>query len=150
MYKRILVPLDGSGLAEKALSHAKTMATACGPSELDLMFVVEPLGKSVVEAYADEDKEYFSQSDKKAQAWGNNYLKKVSQSLKKDSITSKTFVLVGKPADTILDFAAENSIDLIIMSSHGRSGFNRWAFGSVAEKVLKTSKSPVLIFKPNE
>ncbi len=150
MYKRILVPLDGSGLAEKALNHAKTMATACGPAEIDLMFVSEPLATSVVEPYADEDKAYFSLSDKKAEAWGKDYLAKIAQNLKEDGIATKGIVLKGKPAEKILDYAAKNAIDLIVMSTHGRSGFNRWAFGSVAEKVIKASTSPVLIVRPKE
>ncbi len=150
MYKRILVPLDGSGLAEKALSHAKTMATACGPAEIDLMFVVEPLRNTVVSGYGDKDKEFFAQSDKKAEAWGKDYLAKVSKELKSDGIATKSLVLIGTAADTILDYAKKNAIDLIVMSTHGRSGLSRWAFGSVAEKVLSTSTSPVLIVRPEK
>ncbi len=147
MYKRILVPLDGSGLAEKVLSHAKAMATACGPAEIDLMFVVEPL-PTVLSAYSDKDKEYFAQSDKKKAAWGKDYLAKVAENLKRDGITTKSIVLIGKPADTIVDYAAKNAVDMIVMSTHGHSGMTQWSFGSVAQKILSTSASPVLIVRP--
>ena len=150
MYKRILVPLDGSALAEKALSHAKITATAFGPSEIDLIFVVQTPDTTMVEELGDIDKAYFSQLDKKAEVRGKDYLAKVTQDLKKDGITAQSTVLRGNPAEMILDFAKKNAIDLIVMCSHGRSGLSRWAFGSVAEKVLSTSTSPVLIVRPEK
>ncbi|MFH0877133.1 MAG: universal stress protein, partial [Candidatus Omnitrophota bacterium] len=65
--------------------------------------------------YSIEDKNYFAQSDKKAEAWGKDYLAKVAQNLKKDGITAKSVVLIGKPAEEILDYVAKNAIDLIVM-----------------------------------
>jgi nucleotide-binding universal stress UspA family protein len=151
MYKRILVPLDGSELAEKVLSHPKAMAAAWGAAEIDLIFVVEPLSAAVASQYFDKDKEDFSQLDKRAEAWSKGYLAKISQNLKEDGIAAKSIksiVLIGKPAETIVDYATKNAVDLIVMSTHGRSGLTRWAIGSVAEKVISTSTSPVLIVRP--
>ncbi len=147
MYDRILVPLDGSGLAEKALKHAKALAKDCGPAEIALLFVVEPLDTTVIEPYNDKDKEYFSQADKKVETWGKDYLAKIVKDLKSEGIAAKSIVLKGKAADNILDYAAKKGIDLIVMSTHGRSGPARWAFGSVAERVSAASTVPVLMVR---
>ncbi len=148
MYKRILVPLDGSGLSESVLSHVKTMATACGPAEVHLLYVVEPLSAMRESSFSTQDKDYFAQSDRKAEAWGKDYLAKVVLNLETDSIKAKSIVLIGNPAQDILDYATTNAIDLIIMSTHGRSGLARWVFGSVAEKVIRTATCPVMIVRP--
>ena len=145
MYKKILVPLDGSALAEKALSHAKITAVAFSPSEIDLIFVVQTPDTIMFEELGDIDKAYFSQLEKKAEVKGKDYLAKITQALKKDGITAQSTVLKGNPAEKILDYAAKNAVDLIVMSTHGRSGPSRWALGSVTEKVIRASTSPVLI-----
>ncbi len=148
MYNKILIPLDGSALAEKALIHAKALAKGCGSAAIDLMFVVQPLDTTVTEPYTDKDREFFSQSDQKAEDLGNRYLSKVAEDLKKDGITAKNIVLLGRPAERILDYVEKNAVDLIVMTTHGRSGLVRWALGSVAERVIKTSTVPVIIVRP--
>ncbi len=147
MYERILVPLDGSGLAEKALNHAKTLATACGSSTIDLVFVVEPLHSAEARVYGQDYEEIVSQYTKKTEAWGKEYLGKVSKSLVESGIKTKSIVLVGNPAEMILDYSAKSSVDLIVMSTHGRSGLTRWAMGSVAERVKSGSTVPVLMVR---
>ncbi len=114
MYKRILVPLDGSGLSESVLSHVKIMATACGPAEVHLLYVVEPLSAMRESLFSTQDKDYFAQSDRKAEAWGKDYLAKVVLNLEIDSIKAKSIVLIGKPAQDILDYATTNAIDRLL------------------------------------
>ncbi len=86
--------------------------------------------------------------EQKAQAAAKDYLSKVADSLKKDGAATQAVVIQGRPADTILEFADKNRVDLIIMSTHGRSGPSRWVFGSVADKIVRHSTAPVLITSP--
>lgn len=148
MYKKILVPLDGSGLAECVFEHVKAIATGCNVPEVDLLYVVEPLSTHRVSPTFAEGKEYFAQADKKAQAWGKDYLAKIEQSLKKDGVAAKSVVLKGRPAEKILEYAKKNGVDLIIMGTHGRSGPARWAFGSVTDRVIRLSQAPVMVIRP--
>ena len=140
MYNKILVPLDGSKTAECALEHVETIATGCNVPEVILLFVVESIPAGLYQSTA-EGKE-------KMMAWGKESLAKIEKSLMTDGVAAKSIVLEGKPAETIIDYAAKNDVDLIIMSTHGRSGPSRWAFGSVAEKVIRTSTVPILIAAP--
>ena len=142
MYNKILVPLDGSKIAECAIEHVKTIATGCNVPEVDLLFVVEPIPAGLYQSSV-EGKE-------KLMAWGKDSLAKIEKSLVTDGIAVKSIVLEGKQAETIVDYAAKNDIDLIVMSTHGRSGPSRWAFGSVTDKVIRASPVSVLIVVPKE
>lgn len=145
MYKKILVPLDGSNLAECALGHARGIATGCGVPEVDLLFVVEEIPATAGVTYSKS-----IEGQGKLKAWGKNYLAKVEKSLVGEGIAARSIVLEGKPAEVILDYARKNKVDLIIMATHGRSGPARWALGSVADKVLRYSTVPVFIVTPGE
>jgi len=145
MYKKILVPLDGSELAECALSHVRAIATGCRVPEVVLLGVVEPISQPVYAAFGDEQ---VRDIQKATQAYANDYLLKVAGGLKEDGIVVQTVVVSGRPAEGILDYASNNQADLIIMSTHGRSGVSRWVLGSVAEKVVRRSVAPVLIISP--
>lgn len=142
-YRKILVPLDGSELSECALEHVRIIASACNVPEVDLLFVVEPIPAMAATTYATS-----VAGQEKLIVWGKEYLSKVAKSLQKEGITAKGIVLEGKPADAILDYAEKNDVDLIIMSTHGRSGPSRWAFGSVAEKVIRSAAVPIIIVSP--
>ncbi len=145
MYKKILVPLDGSKLAECVLGHVRGIATGCSVPEVDLLFVVEPIsGTAGVTYFASVE------GQKKLIAWGKNYLAKVGKSLVGEGIAARGIVLEGKPAEVILDYAGKNKIDLIMMATHGRSGPARWALGSVTDKVVRLSTVPVFIVTPGE
>lgn len=140
MYDKILVPLDGSKTAECALGHVIDIVRGCRVPEVDLLFVVEPILPGLYETT--------KQAYELLRSWGMDYLARVGKSLAGDGITAKPVIVEGRAADTIVDYAGENHIDLIIMSTHGRSGPSRWAFGSVADKVVRTSKVPVLLAVP--
>jgi len=75
----------------------------------------------------------------------SHYLDKIVENLKEKGITARVEVLAGNPAEEILKYSQKNDIDLIIMSTRGRSGISRLVFGSVAEKVIRGSTIPVLI-----
>ena len=88
-------------------------------------------------------------TDDNAKAEAENYLAEVVADLKKEGIDAKSVLLMAPEVDEeILTYAAKNEIDLIIMSTHGRSGVSRWAFGSVADRVVRNSTVPVLMASP--
>ncbi|MFQ5826751.1 MAG: universal stress protein, partial [Dehalococcoidia bacterium] len=75
------------------------------------------------------------------------YLSQVEESLKGTGLAVSSKALAGTPAETILEYAKATNIDLILMSTHGRSGLSRWVFGSVAARVLRASEAPVLLIR---
>lgn len=77
-----------------------------------------------------------------------DYLDKVANQLKKEGLPAKGIVAKGKADKAILDYATKNKVDLIIMSTHGRSGISRWAAGSIADRVARYSAIPVLLISP--
>lgn len=149
MYNRILLPLDGSKLPECAIEHVRAIASGCGASEVVLLSVVgsyEPGSGWSWGGVISESQ--MAEAARKAEESARKYLARVQKRLEKDGLTVDTKVMVGTPADTILDYAKANEVDLIIMATHGRSGISRWALGSVAERVLQLASTPVLIVSP--
>lgn len=142
MYNKVLVPLDGSELSESVLSHVVTIATSCQVPEVILLRVREPLDKSVIETL---DAKIASELDQAYHDEAANYLKIIAKTLKKKDILVKTEVLTGNPAEEIIKYSQSKGVDLIIMSTHGRSGVSRIVFGSVADKVIRQTEVPVLL-----
>ena len=140
MYKKILVPLDGSELAEKALGHAEELAKTFD-AEI-ILFEVSPL----LPIYGvPELVTPFVVDDKQKEA-AQRYLTNLIDELKKRGFKVTAKVKTGlQVAAEIIDFAKENGVDLIIMCTHGRSGITRWVLGSVAHKVLTQAETPVLL-----
>ncbi|MFQ6014771.1 MAG: universal stress protein [Anaerolineae bacterium] len=133
MYKKILVPLDGSEVAEAIVPHVEAVATPL-QAEIILLRVVPPSGVSPT-TVQEEDIE------------ARSYLDKVAAGLRQKGIKTSSVVRYGQAAEEILDYAGVNSIDLIAMSTHGRGGVSRWVFGSVAEKVLRGTAIPILLIR---
>jgi len=142
MYKKILVPLDGSELSEAVLDHVVTIAKGCQVLEVILIRIREPLDNSVKTTLDPEIAEELDQvyNDEAAE-----YLEKLAKTLEKKGIDVNVEVLEGNPAEEIIKFSKENKIELIVMSTHGRSGFSRIVFGSVADKVLRQTEVPILL-----
>jgi nucleotide-binding universal stress UspA family protein len=146
MYKKILVPLDGSEFAENALQHARTISIGCAVEKVILLRVVAPIIKDVKDMI---EAEYVRKAERKREADAQEYLNTTAESLKKDGLPVETELIVnGEPADKILEYAREKKVDLIVMSTHGRTGFQKWVFGSVANNVLVNSLIPVLMVVP--
>ena len=145
MYERILGPLDGSKLSECSLEHIKAIATGCKVAEVTLLIVVEePPLVFMDDASQQWMEEVAKQREKEAreiQKRAEEYLAKVAGSLGKERIVVHAAVIrtpiAHGVADAILDYAQNNKVALIIMSTHGRSGISRWAFGSVTDKVIR-------------
>ncbi len=145
MYNKILVPLDGSQLSECSLEHMKTIAAGCHVTEIVLLRAVEPLSANEVSALAQIGGNPISELEALDKTEATDYIAGMVQKLIKEGVSARGEVINGKAADTILDYAGKNNVDLIIMSTHGRSGISRWAFGSVADKVVRYSVVPVLL-----
>jgi nucleotide-binding universal stress UspA family protein len=156
MYNKILVPLDGSEFAECALRHVKEIGAGGGCAGVVLLTVLEPVkvpmewlsGRDEAERVGTETEANRQQAHKKA----GDYLDIAAASLKQSGIPVETVIidetLPQQEAATILDYAQDHNFDLIVMSTHGRSGISRWAFGSVADKIVHHARVPVLSVTP--
>lgn len=146
MYKKIMVPLDGSKLAECAFPQVDAIASGCCTNEVILVRVVEPRERPAnLGTFINENDWQKIESDRKLAA--GEYLDRVAGELKFENVRIKTELIVGKVADSLADFTDKNEIDLIIMATHGRSGVSRWVLGSVAEKILHSICVPILLVR---
>lgn len=149
MYNRILVPLDGSKLAECVLPHVEALGKGCSVKEVILFRACQP--PAILADYPDGMPTGWEQQAKQVTKHLEKqcavYLDTVEKDLKDAGLNVRTEVFLGDPADTIADFAKKNEVDLIIMATHGRSGPSRWAYGSTADKVLRSGCTPVLIVR---
>lgn len=145
MFKHLLVPLDGSKLAELALPIAKAIADQFSSSITLLQVVALPyavgFGHESSGVYSDVNS--LNQEMKREAA---SYMEAKRQELHKAGIQAEVQIVMGKsPAEAILTAVAELGADTIVMSTHGRSGLMRWVFGSVADKVLRQATVPILL-----
>ncbi|MFC2059293.1 universal stress protein [Chloroflexota bacterium] len=154
MYQKILVPLDGSALAECVLPHVEFVAKGCNAPNVVFMRVVEPapllLGNftDYVESFTDAEAEQTQKRmDSARRATAQEYLNELLTRTSYDGAKLESEVISGKAADSIAEYAEKNDIDLIIVATHGRSGMSRWVLGSVADRVLRSSCVPVLMVR---
>ena len=147
MYQKVLVPLDGSKLAECVVEHVKSIATGCQVPTVVLLRVVEPISPPgyLPRGMAEDT---YRDAKETAEVQAKNYLNETAERLKVEGIAVENDIADGLPADEIWSYAEEKGVDLIIMSTHGKSGISRWFSGSVAEKVVGRSLIPVLIITP--
>jgi nucleotide-binding universal stress UspA family protein len=152
MYKKILVPLDGSEIAECVLGHIKNLSQGAEAPEIVLFRVCEPpviladFPATLQEKWEDHVKEETDHMKQQCSL----YLNEVEKRLKEAGLMIITQTALGKPAEEIIEYAAKNNVDVILMATHGRSGISRWAYGSIADKVLRSSPVPVMIIRPEE
>jgi len=147
MYKKIMVPLDGSELAECVLPHVETIAKACDVRNVIFVRVAEtfysaPTGGGFL--FGDEEIKRF---DAEHVAAAEKYLEQLVNRLDYGKVNIQTEVLAGKPAESLAEYATKNEVDLIIIATHGRSGVSRWVWGSVADRILRSSCVPVLMVR---
>lgn len=134
MFERILVPLDGSDLAGAIIAQVRRILLY---KDSELILVRAVTIPPSVEADTVELPSIL-------QAQASKYLAEVAGVLTSQGARVRTVSRMGTPAEVILDVAGEEKVSLITISTHGRSGIARWAFGSVAEKILRSSRVPVL------
>ncbi|MBT4512294.1 MAG: universal stress protein [Chloroflexi bacterium] len=140
--KRVLVPLDGSEFGEGAIPHVKALARVLD-IEILLLHVVEPVVTAGVAGLASVT---FPTAKEEASRLISaiDYLNEVENELKNEGLTVSSESISGSAAEQIITYSEENGIDLIAMSTHGRSGIGRWVFGSVTDKVLHAGNVSVL------
>lgn len=149
--EKILVPLDGSDLAEQALPYARVLAQKFG-GRLTLLWVLQPPPLMPVTEFGVlpvHDEALLERAEEQA----NDYLGRLRDQLDEEGISARVAVTKSPAvAEAIVDFAAQGDFDLIVKTTHGRSGISRWVFGSVAAKVLEQAPCPVFLVrvKPEE
>ncbi|HVP77758.1 MAG TPA: universal stress protein [Thermodesulfobacteriota bacterium] len=142
MYKKILVPLDGSELAKTALDQAEKLAKTFD-AEIALFQVVP-----FMPIYGSPELVTPLIVDEKQKDAVEKYLADLAEELKKRGFRVTTAVRTGQQvAAEIIDFAKEAGVDLIVMCTHGRSGISRWVLGSIAHKVLIRAETPILLLR---
>lgn len=144
----LLVPLDGTAFAETALPLAQSFAQALGAS-VQLVRVIEPANaheREMIFGTADN----FSTTLQTQMAQAATYLEQIRLRFQLAGISATPQIVVGKPATAILETANSQQVDLIVMSTHGRSGVNRLLYGSVASEVIHESACPLLLLHGQE
>ena len=149
MYKKIMVPLDGSKLAESVFPHLETVTKGCkARPEVIVVQAVEPIsvpvGQELSQLSSIEDVKKF-ETHLKTDA--DRYLAGVVGRLEASGVKARAEVVYGKAAGALIEFAAKNSVDLIVMATHGRTGISRWMMGSVADRLIRSAGVPVLMVR---
>lgn len=145
MYKKILVPLDGTKLSEAILPHVINLAKSLN-SELILLNV--PVNPGAEFAFGDPGVAAAYIQEQEAQF--TNYINDTVNSIKKENIECTGLIKEGGIAAAIIDTAIETGADLIAMATHARSGISHLFLGSIAEKIVRSSTIPVLLVRPTD
>lgn len=177
MYNKVVVPLDGSKLAELALPHLEVIGKGCSIPKIFLVSVTEKIKGQVARGSVDDNyvpekpsgaplpKLETSQSNivfsthvsgtqeipmtlGKMARTAADYLCRIGEGLEQKGFNVTSVVLMGNPAEQIVGYAAEQSADLIIMASTGKSGISKWNMSNIANKVIKETCIPVLLVRP--
>jgi len=153
MFERVLVPLDGSRVGEAALPVIEQLVEKCVPVvkvEITLLGVITLLRHWVVVGEASAPVSYTEEELTLIKQRVTDYLARTGDFLKKRGVVINTMVSSGNAAEEILKACTEINADLIAMSTHGRSGLRRLAFGSITDKVLHGANVPVLMVRAPE
>ena len=155
MYKHILVPLDGSPLAEQVLPHVDTLAIKFGssvtlvrtiPSREEIIALETPMNlRPGPEVFMDPTPIIQAEQEE-----AESYLVALAKRLNSQGILVQYQHPEGPPAEVIVELAQQLQIDLIAMTTHGRSGLERVILGSVAEAVVRNAPCPVLLVRVHE
>jgi nucleotide-binding universal stress UspA family protein len=143
-YKHILVPLDTSELAELALADALGVAKL-SQAEITLLHVVAPIEDVLITDT--EHPIYIDQQWEAKRILALEYFEHICTRMNCEGIKINRAAEMGQPAEVIINYARYYPVDLIVMATHGRSGFKRLVYGSVADKVLRGADVPVLLVR---
>jgi nucleotide-binding universal stress UspA family protein len=130
MYQKILVPVDGSKLAECVIPHVEYIANGCKSKEVVFARVVEPA--------------YPIETHKKE---AEDYLRNLLNRVHFEASASRSEILMGTTAENLIEYAEHNDVDLVIIATHGRSGIGRWVWGSIADRILRAGAVPVFMVR---
>lgn len=146
MYEKILVPLDGSELAECVFPHVEAFVKGCNVRRIVFVTVVEPTLPSFHGEFP-VSMEEVEERDAARESSAKDYLKQVVSRLQYEGAEMHAKVIVGRVAESLVDFVEANGVDLILIATHGRSGVTRWVRGSVADKILHSANVPVMMVR---
>ena len=150
MYNKIMVPLDGSELAECVIPHVEAITTGCKITNVVFVRVLAPIqlpGRLPAQGefgFQEKDRRLMEEQRKKT---AEAYLEKIVQKTALEGAVLSYEVLEGAVAETLANWAEQNGVDLIIVASHGRSGVSRWMMGSVADRLLRSVCVPVMMIR---
>ena len=145
LVNHIVVPLDGSELAETVLPYVREMASTLGYTVV-LLRVVRPLHYFWVGDHPPEIHQENELMEKEAR----EYMETTAESISDDGVDVEWRVLVGHPTTTVLEQVRDIPHSIVALTTHGRSGFRRWLIGSLAETLVRSGGDPVLIVPPPE
>jgi len=143
---KILVTLDGSQFSEAIIPHVEKLAKSMN-SEVTLLRVIESAKLPQLAAYSDREK-YEKDFMAKMEREAERYLDKKRTALESKGVKVNSVFLTGKPVETILQYSEEKSANLVALTTHGFSGISKWAYGSVASKIIEGSPKPILLVRP--
>jgi nucleotide-binding universal stress UspA family protein len=147
MYKKILVPLDGSKRAEAILPHVQALLEQNNQAKAILLKVVEP---EVIHPHEERALLEEFESYDHATAEAEKYLGAIQERLRNNGCQAETYIAHGSPVKGIINSAEHRNVDLIAMASHGRTGIPRVFYGSVAAGVLHSVDRPLLLIRSND
>ncbi|MFV9504456.1 MAG: universal stress protein [Oscillochloridaceae bacterium umkhey_bin13] len=145
MYNHILVPLDGSALAEQILPHVQTLANVGTRPRLTLLRAVPREYPDVVEGGTVTNQVINPMDELLAEA--QSYLEQVAKKLRSEGIEVHCEVLIRHPAEAIIEFANQTKPDLIAIATHGRGGIVRLLHGSITETIMHATPAPMLVVR---
>jgi nucleotide-binding universal stress UspA family protein len=150
MYKKIMVPLDGSQIAETVFPHLETVVKGCQVTpEVVLVQAVEPIsipvGREVSQFASFQQLQDFESHQKKD---AEKYLSEKAAYLESRGIKCRVEVITGKAGEALTAYVKKNDVDLVVMATRGRSGIKKMVLGSVAERLLRSVSVPVLMVWP--
>ena len=145
MFEKILVPLDGSALAQAILPYVMALAKGFH-SRVILLHVAE----TALDHEAPEQKTYADETMERIRPLAENYLVGVADELRREGIDTETKVVKGRAAAQIMEHCEQENVGLIALSTHGRSGLARWVMGSGIDQILRACEQPVLLVRPRD
>jgi nucleotide-binding universal stress UspA family protein len=146
MYKKILLPLDGSQLAECALHHAESLARAYDST----VILFSAISTADIVGRAPANVKTFDKTMDAHRTGVENYLKELKDALTSKKIEVETHIGVEPVVKEIIETAETYDVDLVVIASHGRSGLARVFFGSVASGVVNNIKRPLMVIHPSD
>jgi nucleotide-binding universal stress UspA family protein len=147
MYQRVLVPLDGSEVAECAISHMQAVASGCNVTDVVLLRVLSPLMLPGDYFFSESDR---ARMEAEHRAAAESYMEEMRKRVAGSGLNVQAVIIEEDAAEGIVEYARRNNIDMIIMATHGRSGIGRWALGSVADRVVRHAGIPVLLVRASK
>ncbi len=148
MLKSVLVPLDGSKLAEAALEHALNIVEPKG--KITLVSAIEVPDVPIYGYYPPASVPDYEEAKDNLLPYARHYLQGIADNLVEHGFSVRIEAEIGDPAQVITEIAQKYQVDAIAMSTHGRSGLSRWLFGSVTNKVLSAKPCPVYVVPSKE